>query len=123
MSAVDDERIFGPLTLRQFVYAAAGAAIAYLAVTRLGSPAGAVVAAFALGAAFALVRGAEPPPFDEAYVRRKRAELGREKFAAWARGKLALLASYETARAEKGLAPDPTSAAARALVERISAEG
>ncbi len=117
---MDDERIFGPLTLRQFIYAAVAAMIVYLAYGQLERAVSIPIAIAVIAAAFSLIRRAEPPPFNEEYVRRKRAELGPEGFGLWLQKKVASILSQQEMRAQRGLSPDPKLAEAIELMKRVA---
>lgn len=119
---MDEEKIFGPLSLRQFLYVAAAAAAVYAASLFLpvwGVAAAAVAAAIVV---LPLVRAAEPPPLDQRFVDAKKASLSSEDFRAWQRRKVAELQSQIFARAERGLAVDPELERAKAMIEAAGIE-
>jgi hypothetical protein len=119
---MDEEKIFGPLSLRQFLYVAVAAGAVYAAYLFLplwGAAAAAVAAAIVT---LPLVRAVEPPPFDQKFIDAKKASLAPEDFQRWQRRKVAELQSQISARAERGLSADSELERAKAMVEAAAGE-
>lgn len=114
---MDHEKIFGPFSTRQITYIVVGIFVAHFARALLGPVPWALFTAAVAGTVLSLVRGAKEPPFDEKFLRDQHARLGREKFAGWARQKIALLRSHAVTRAERGLPADPKLAEAERMIE------
>jgi hypothetical protein len=114
------QAIFGPLTVPQFLVVSACFVVGYVAYGELAMPWGIVVALVCGAVAFLFVRNTQPPPFDAEFVRRKRVELGQEKFNQWCKGAMARIMSQQVMRRQRGLGDDPKLVEALDLLNRES---
>ncbi len=71
---MDDEKIFGPLTFTQLIYAVVGAGIIYLLQNNTEPMLANTLSVVIVIIALCLIKRATPPPFDEKYINTKRNE-------------------------------------------------
>ena len=114
---MDEEKIFGPLTFRQFIYVAAGIGIIYLAYNNLAQNISIPLAVLVVVATFIFVRRAEPPPFNEESLKIKKSQLSREEFQKWCQKKIAMIQSQISVREQRGLVADPAFEKTKELLE------
>lgn len=119
---MNDERIFGPLTLKQFIYAIIGLAGIYYVYNYLGSSIGIPLAVLIAVIAALLIKNSNPQPFNESYIRQKRSELGKEEFLKWCRKKIAMIQAQISFREQRGLTADPALTKMKDLIESIQRE-
>jgi hypothetical protein len=105
---MDEENIFGPLTLRQFIYSAGGALVIYFAYEYLALK---VSLPIIVVAAIVIVTGFiqhQAVVIDENYIRNKRNESeSLQKFQRWLNLKIATIKSQISIRESRGLVSDP----------------
>jgi hypothetical protein len=104
---MDDDKIFGPLTLRQFLYLSLGLGLAYFAYKFWDSKLNIIVILFGLGMA---VRAFLIPVvvIDENYIKAKRYNCKNfEEFQKWLRMKIAFCQSQIAQRKNEGMISDP----------------
>ncbi len=120
---MNEEKIFGPFTLRQFIYVVVAIAAIYYAYNNLSQsisiPLGIVIA---IGA-YTLIKNSPAESFDESSIRRKRSELGHEKFQQWVRRKQAMIEAQIAFREQRGLPADPAFTKTKDLLTSIEREG
>lgn len=115
---MDEERIFGPLTFRQFIYAVLGAGFCYLAYTNIQFPYNFAAIIIIAGIAIAGIRNNPGVIMDEHYIELKKLQSKTpEEFEKWIQKKLATVYSQITMRKEKGLSPDPKLEIIRKILE------
>lgn len=105
---MDEEKIFGPLTFRQFIYAAGGALIVYFIYNNFAQKISIPFSILVAAVAFVFVRRAEPPPLTEENIRIKKSKMSREEFERWCQRKIAMIQFQISVREQKGLRPDPS---------------
>ncbi len=113
----DDEKIFGPLTFRQFVYAAAGIGAIYLAYNNLAQKVSIPLAIVVAVVTFILIRQAAPAPFNEEYIRIKKSKLTKEEFEKWCQRKIAMIQAQIYVREQKGMPADPSFEKVKKILE------
>ncbi|MDB5204093.1 MAG: hypothetical protein JWP09_121 [Candidatus Taylorbacteria bacterium] len=116
---MDDEKIFGPLTFTQLIYAAVGGGIIYLLQNNVKPMLADISSVVIVIIALCLIKRASPPPFDDKYINTKRNELGMEEFKKWKQRKIAMIEAQIGLRKEKGLAVDPELERVKHLIENI----
>lgn len=104
---MDEEKIFGPFTFRQFIYVAGGIGIIYFVYNNFAQNMSIPFAIVIAAATFVFVRKAEPAPFNEESLRIKKTTLSKEEFEKWCRRKIAMIQSQIYVREQKGLVADP----------------
>lgn len=115
---MDEEKIFGPLTLRQFIYAAIGAALCYIVYTNIQSPYNFAAAIIIAGIAIAMIRNNPGVIMDERYIELKKLQSQTpEEFEKWIQKKLAEVHSQIAMREERGLKPNPKLEIVRKILE------
>lgn len=119
---MNDERIFGPLTLKQFIYAVIGIAGIYYVYNYLGASIGIPLAILIAVFAALIIKNSNPPPFNESYIRQKRSELGKEEFLRWCQKKIAMIQAQMFFREQRGLIADPALGRMKDLIESIQRE-
>jgi hypothetical protein len=104
---MDEERIFGPLTLRQFLILAVGVLFVFIVYTQtasgIGVPSSILIAATTLVMIFRF-KGAT---INESYIQKKRSALPRDAFEKWIQKKIAMIESQKAIRVARGLPIDP----------------
>ena len=119
---MDEEKIFGPLTFRQFIYAAGGALIIYFFYNNFAYNISIPFSILVAAVAFVFVRRAEPPPFTEENIRIKKSKMSREEFQKWCKMKIAIIQSQIYMREQRGLAADPSFKKVRESLEAFVRE-
>lgn len=104
-----EEKIFGPLTLRQFIYTAIGFGISYLSHSNLEKSISIpiIIVVIILTINFVFNTSEESEVFSTENLSRKRTELGEEKFDKWTQRKIAEIQSQISTRENRGLVADP----------------
>jgi len=105
---MNEDRIVGPFTFKQFLHVAGGVALIYLLFNYFGGMLGIVLSILVAGTTFVFVRQNVPEPLNETTLRQKRTELGAEEFERWRQKKIAEIQSRITDREQKGLSPVPS---------------
>jgi len=105
---MDEEKIFGPLTLRQFLCSAVSIGAIYFAYTYLEpkfSIPVIIVAVIFLISGFIIYPAVI---VDENYIKQKRSNCENlEVFQKWLRKKIAMIQSQISIRESRGMSPDP----------------
>jgi len=115
---MDEEKIFGPLSLRQFLYSAAGFGLGYLAYTYLEISYSLPVIILLAGIVIALILNSPSIVIDENYLKIKKANCkNQEEFDRWIKFRMAMIYSQIHTRADKGMVPDPKLDAMAKMLE------
>ena len=105
---MDEDKLFGPLTIRQFLYAAAGFALCYGAYTYLEIKYSIAVIVIVAGICISLILNAPKIVIDENYLKLKKANSkNQQEFEKWVRNRIAILEVHIYMLKEKGMTPDP----------------
>ena len=105
---MDEEKIFGPLTLRQFLYVAVGFGLCYLVYNYTDTGYTVPLIVIIAGICLALIFNAPRIVIDENYIKMKKANSkSPEEFERWVRRKIAFLTMQIKMRKSKGLPVDP----------------
>ncbi|MEK7575369.1 MAG: PrgI family protein [Patescibacteria group bacterium] len=105
---MDEEKIFGPLTFRQFRYLAIGVFLSYGAYTYLEPKISYALIAVIAGITIVMIRNSPVVVIDESYIKIKRFNSKNlEEFQGWLRSKIAMLQAQISIRNIKGLRLDP----------------
>ncbi len=105
---MDEDKIFGPLTFRQFIYFVAGIVLIYLINTHIESKVSFLLMAIVTGVVYTLIINAPSIVIDENYIKSKRHNSKSiEEFQKWLSGKIASVSFQIEFRKSKGLVPDP----------------
>ena len=105
---MDEEKIIGPLTFRQFIYTAIGVGAVYLVHNNFKQEVSIPFSIVAIALTMFSIWKAQPAPFTEETIRNKRSTLSKEDFDKWCRRKIAMLESQIYYRKMRGLPPDPS---------------
>lgn len=117
---MDEEKIFGPLTFRQFLYAAGGVALCYLAYTNLELKVSIPVIIIVAGIFLAIILNAPKVVIDENYIKMKKVHSKNpEEFERWVQQKIAMIQSQISIRKEKGFSSDPKLQSMLELFESV----
>lgn len=101
--------MFGPLTTKQFIFLTGGLGCAYLAYQWLPSTYGISIAVLVAYVTFRLMRQAQPPTIDEAYIKTKRLQVGSvEEYCTWLNQHIAVTKAEIAERQRKGFVRDPS---------------
>lgn len=115
---MDEEKIFGPLTFRQFLYAAVGALLAYVTYTNVQTPYNFAAVIVIAGIVIAGIRNNQGVIMDEHYIELKKLNSKTpEEFEKWIQKKLAEIHAQIALREERGLRPNPTLEIVRKILE------
>jgi len=115
---MDEEKIFGPLSLRQFLYSAAGFGLGYLAYYYLEIGYSLPIIILLAGIVIGLILNSPSITIDENYLKIKKANSkNQEEFERWIKFRMAMILSQIHARADKGMVPDPKLDAMAKILE------
>lgn len=120
---IDEEKLVGPFTLRQFLYFAGGFGLVYVASIYVQGY-GLLAIALAVGLpVFGLIRQSTPPPLDANYIQTKRRTFADPlKYRRWLQRKIALAQSQKAERESHGFIADPVIDEAIELLENALRE-
>ena len=105
---MDEEKIFGPLTLRQFFYAAAGFGLCYLSLNYLESKYAIPIVVVLAAIVLALILNSPKIVIDENYLKIKQANSkNSEEFERWLKMEIAMIKSQIHFREQRSSSPDP----------------
>ena len=105
---MDEEKIFGPLTLRQFLYSAGSFGVIFFAYTYLELKLSIPIIIVAVGFFISGFISHPAVTIDENYIKLKRSNcVNLEDFQRWLRKKIAMVQSQISIRESRGLVPDP----------------
>lgn len=105
---MDEEKIFGPLTFRQFLYASAGFILCYFIYTNLELKMSIPIIILIAGASLALVLNAPKIVIDENYLKIKKSQSkSPEEFERWIQRRIAIIQSQISMREQKGMKSNP----------------
>ena len=104
---MDEEKIFGPLTLRQFLYVAGGVVLIYFSMGVLEEKFFIPLDIFIAIAVFVAVKNAPVVIVDENYINRKKYSCNPEEFKKWLNRKIAMVQAQISIREAKGMKSDP----------------
>ena len=105
---MDEEKIFGPLTLRQFIYSAGGLIAIYFAYNYLDQKISIPIIILAIGLIIIGFVKHQAVIIDENYIKNKRNESeSLEKFQRWLNMKIATIKSQISIRESRGLVSNP----------------
>jgi hypothetical protein len=108
MRCMDEEKIFGPLTLRQFLYSAGSFGVIFFAYTYLEPKNSVPVIIIAIILFLSAFINSSQVIIDDEYIKRKRFHYKNlEEFQRWINSKIAEVRSQINARKYRGLIPDP----------------
>ncbi len=115
---MNDEKVFGPFTLKQFIYFIIAVIAIYFIYNNFDN--GMKIPIIILIAALTIVylKRIEPPPFNEEYIKKKKAELSPEKFRRMIQRKIAMLQFQISLRKERGLVEDPSLSKAMEILSK-----
>ena len=99
---MDEERIIGPLTFKQFIYVSGGFGIIYFIYNNYTQNISIPLAIIIAISVFVLIRKAEPAPFNEKSLQNKKATLSKEEFEKFCRRKIAMIQFQISTREHKG---------------------
>jgi hypothetical protein len=120
---MDDSQIFGPLTLRQFLYVAGGVIVCFIVYDYFDAKISTPVIVFVAGACISLIMNAPRVVLNEEYIQKKKATSPTpEVFDRWVRFKIAMIESQVYARKNKRLVSDPKLDAALKLLRSFRAK-
>jgi len=115
---MDEEKIFGPLSFRQFLYSAAGFGLGYLAYTFLKISYSLPIIILLAGVVIALILNSPSITIDENYIKIKKANCKNQKeFERWIKFRMAMVLSQIHTREYKGMVPDPKLEAMSKMLE------
>ncbi|MDO8623995.1 MAG: PrgI family protein [bacterium] len=104
---MDEEKVIGPFTARQFLYLTGGVGVAYLAYRFLSLSMSIPLVALAGYVVFVLMKRSAPPHIDENYIKAKRYQLGSaEEYQKWLQRKIAEIQSQVSMRKQRGFVQD-----------------
>ncbi len=105
---MDEEKIFGPLTLRQFLYSAGSFSIIFFAYSYLELKISIPIIITVIILFLSAFINSSPVVIDDEYIKRKRFNYKNlEEFQKWIKMKIAEIQSQIHARKYRGLIPDP----------------
>ncbi len=116
---MDEQRIFGPLTLRQFFYVAAGLGLILYIYNNFEQGISIPLIFIIAVATFILVRNARPEPFNESYIQKKLSFLNPDQFKKWQQKAIAMIQAQISVREEKGLPADPELIKIKGILESV----
>lgn len=98
---MDEDKIFGPFTLRQFYYIAGGTGLFYLSVAVLDEKFHLGVGLLIAIGVFLIVMNSPQITIDEDYIKRKKYSSRPEEFKKWLSGKITMTESQISIRKEE----------------------
>jgi len=105
---MDEEKIFGPLTFRQFLYTSGCLGVIYLAYNYLELKLSIPITILAIVFLISAFISHPAVIIDENYIKLKRSNCDNlEEFQRWLRKKIAVIQSQISQREESGMVPDP----------------
>ncbi|MEI6190780.1 MAG: PrgI family protein [bacterium] len=105
---MDEEKILGPLTLRQFLYSAGSFVAIFFAYTYLDTKLSIPIIIVTVGFFISGFISHPAVTIDENYIKLKRSNcVNLEDFQRWLRKKIAMVQSQISIRESRGLVPDP----------------
>lgn len=116
---MDEQRIFGPLTLRQFFYVAAGLGLILYIYNNFEQGISIPLIFVIAVATFILVRNARPEPFNESYIQKKLSLLNPDQFKKWQQKAIAMIQAQISVREEKGLPADSELIKIKGILESV----
>jgi len=115
---MDEEQVFGPLSIRQFLYAAAGFGLSFLAYNSLELSYSLPIILVIAGIFIALILNSPSITIDENYIKVKRANSkNQEEFEKWIKFRMAMILSQIHTREERGMLQDPKLEAMSKMLE------
>jgi hypothetical protein len=124
MNALDEDTLFGPLTVRQFFYLGAGVVGAHAAYRILTAPTSYAVMVVIAAVVFVGIRNHPRVRIDAAYIAQKKANSTPGAYQRWLKMKIAMYKAYAMSRQSKGLQPNPKHEEIRVLLEaELAKEG
>ena len=121
-----EDRIFGPLSFRQFLVVAAGVALLWLINDKLNGQlsqtTAIILSALVVLAALVFIQRLKPVPFTEETLKITKAEMSPEQFSKWIRMRVAMLSSQRAMREAQNMPPDPKLEAVMKMLEAEMAE-
>jgi hypothetical protein len=108
MDDLDEEKIFGPLSLRQFLYVSLGFGLAYLGYRFLDSMLGIPFIVIGIGLALKAFINVPTIIINEEYIKAKRYHCKNlEEFQKWLKRKIVMCQSQIEIRRQRGMTIDP----------------
>lgn len=103
-----EEKVFGPLSFKQFIYSAIGFGFGYLAYTNLDFKISIVIIVILIGGLIAMILNSPKVELNEEYLKAKQANSKTpEEFERWISRTKAMIQAQITIRQAKGATPDP----------------
>lgn len=117
---MDEEKIFGPFTLRQFIYFAFGLGVAYLVYKTVELNIAIPIIIVIIGAVIILIRNSPAIVMDERYIKAKKFQFKNpDEYSKWLQKKIAEIQSQISMRKARGLVGDPTLESVLKMFENI----